>query len=106
MIRSFTRLGPFTKIGKKVTVKCSAITGPFTDIGDGAFIGPQAIFFSDLSTGRSNTIVGAGAFIGGGARVMPGLNIGNRALIGAASFVNRDVLADKRVAGSPAKEVK
>jgi serine acetyltransferase len=37
---------------------------------------------------------------------MPGLHIADRALIGAASFVNKDVPDGVMVAGSPAKEVK
>lgn len=104
-IRSFTRLGPHTKIGKNVTVKCSAITGPYTDIRDRAFIGPQAIFFSRLDNGESRTVVMEDAFVGGGARVMPGLVIGECSIVGAGSFVKGDVKPKTKVVGSPAKEV-
>ena len=47
--------------------------------------------------------IGAHAFIGARAFVMPGVNIGENAIIGACSVVTRDVLANKTVKGNPAK---
>lgn len=42
-------------------------------------------------------------WIGGGALIMPGVNIGDDALIGAGSVVTRDVPAGATVAGNPAR---
>jgi len=45
------------------------------------------------------------AWLGGGAIVLPGVTIGPRAVVGAGSVVTRDVPADERVAGNPARAI-
>ena len=50
-------------------------------------------------------VVGDDAWFGGGAIVLPGVTIGPRAVVGAGSVVTRDVLADERVAGNPARPI-
>ena len=42
-------------------------------------------------------------WIGGGALIMPGVTVGDDALIGAGSVVTRDVPAGATVAGNPAR---
>jgi len=37
--------------------------------------------------------------------VLPGVTIGARAVVGAGSVVTRDVSADERVAGNPARPI-
>jgi maltose O-acetyltransferase len=54
--------------------------------------------------GRPCTI-GADVWIGGGAIILPGISIGDRAVIGAGSIVTRDVAAGTTVAGNPARKV-
>jgi maltose O-acetyltransferase len=49
--------------------------------------------------------VGDDAWLGGGAIVLPGVTIGARAVVGAGSVVTRDVSADERVAGNPARPI-
>lgn len=44
--------------------------------------------------------------IGSHSIVMPGVTIGENAVVGAHSFVNREVLDDTVVAGVPAKAIK
>ena len=46
--------------------------------------------------------VHSGAFIGARAFVLPGITIGERAVVGACSVVTRDVGAGARVRGNPA----
>jgi maltose O-acetyltransferase len=48
---------------------------------------------------------GDDAWLGGGAIVLPGVTIGARAIVGAGSVVTRDVPADGRVAGNPARAI-
>ena len=50
--------------------------------------------------------VGEDAFVGARAFVLPGVNIGARAIVGAMSVVTRDVPPDVVVAGNPARVVK
>jgi len=54
---------------------------------------------------RAPTIIGAGVYIGPGAVIQMGVTIGDRAVIGALSMVNRDVPDDTRVAGTPARVI-
>jgi acetyltransferase-like isoleucine patch superfamily enzyme len=50
--------------------------------------------------------IGEQAFLGIGTVVMPGVNIGSHAIVGALSFVKSDVPSYSVVAGQPAKVVK
>lgn len=43
------------------------------------------------------------AWIGAGATILPGVTIGENAVVGAASVVTKDVPANAVVAGNPAK---
>lgn len=54
-----------------------------------------------LQTGKIS--IGRSAFIGARAFIMPGLSIGDNAVVGACSVVTKDVLANTRVVGNPAK---
>jgi len=47
--------------------------------------------------------IGADAFIGARAFLMPGINVGPHAVIGACAVVTKDVLESQRVAGNPAR---
>ncbi|WP_158747349.1 sugar O-acetyltransferase [Acidisphaera sp. L21] len=83
-------------------------------IGEGTQIGPGVqIYAADhprdpalrrqgLELGRPVRI-GAFVWIGGGAIILPGVTIGDDAIIGAGSVVTRDVPPGGRVAGNPAR---
>ncbi|NKF08785.1 type B chloramphenicol O-acetyltransferase [Clostridium gasigenes] len=55
---------------------------------------------------KGNTIIGNDVWIGMEAMIMPGVNIGDGAIIGARSVVTKDVEPYSIVCGNPAKEVK
>ena len=61
-----------------------------------------AVRRSGLEGGRPNRI-GHNVWIGGGAIVLPGLTVGDDAVIGAGSVVTRDVAAGAVVVGNPAR---
>ncbi|MFA3790552.1 sugar O-acetyltransferase [Aliiglaciecola sp. SL4] len=46
--------------------------------------------------------IGDGVWIGMGAKILPGVNIGNNAIIGAGAVVTKDVTENTTVAGVPA----
>ena len=50
------------------------------------------------------TVIGSGVYIGPQSVIQMGVVIGDRSVIGACSFVNRDVPVEARVWGSPAKQ--
>ena len=81
-----------------------------TLIEDDAFIGPNATFTDDpLPRSKQHlashprTIVRAGAPIGANATTLPGLTIGQRAMVGAGAVVTRSVLPNAIVRGNPAR---
>lgn len=49
--------------------------------------------------------IGRNAWIGGHAIVLPGITVGEHAVVGAGSVVTRDVPARGRVAGNPARPI-
>jgi putative colanic acid biosynthesis acetyltransferase WcaF len=50
--------------------------------------------------------IGEDAFVGARAFVLPGVTIGARSVIGAGSVVTKDVPADSKVAGNPARPLR
>ena len=51
------------------------------------------------------TIIKKGASVGANATILPGITIGQNALIGAGSVVIRDVAPNLIMAGNPAKNI-
>jgi putative colanic acid biosynthesis acetyltransferase WcaF len=49
--------------------------------------------------------IGANAFIGARAMILPGIIIGDQAIVGAMSVVSKDVPDHQIVAGNPAKKI-
>lgn len=62
-----------------------------------------ATSFGESEIERKPTRIGSGVFIGPNAVIQMGVSIGNKAVIGAMSFVNRDVAPGERVCGVPAR---
>ncbi len=61
----------------------------------------------DVRTGESRPItIGARSFVGGGAIVLPGVTIGNEAIVAAGSVVMDDVPDRTVVAGNPARVIR
>ncbi|SKC08295.1 chloramphenicol O-acetyltransferase type B [Sphingobacterium nematocida] len=56
--------------------------------------------------GAGDTIVGNDVWIGGEAMIMPGVRIGDGAVIGSRALVTKDVAPYTIVGGNPAKEIK
>lgn len=102
-------------IGKNVVVMpgCLMMSAGGITIEDGAMIAANVQLISnnhDLYERQVITCkpvhIGKNAWIGAGATILPGVTIGNNAVVGAASVVTKDVQADTIVAGNPAKFIK
>ncbi|SDJ69540.1 acyltransferase [Pseudomonas indica] len=100
-------------VGDRVTVKCGVQLWDGLRVADDVFIGPNATFTNDRFP-RSRqwperfpeTRIERGASIGAGAVILPGLTIGERAMVGAGAVVTRDVPARALVFGNPARIVR
>jgi maltose O-acetyltransferase len=97
-------------------VNCVFLDCAPIEIGDHVLLGPGVHLYTathplDAAERRSGLelakpiSVGDDAWLGGGAIVLPGVMIGARAVVGAGSVVTRDVSADERVAGNPARPI-
>lgn len=60
----------------------------------------------DGFAGAGNTVVGNDVWIGSEAMIMPGLTIGDGAVIGSRALVTKDVAPYTIVGGNPAKSIK
>jgi len=79
-------------------------TYPFANFGGGWEEGFDIATYQEAS--RGDTVVGNDVWIGTGARIMPGVTIGNGAIIGAHSIVASDVEPYAVVVGNPASQIK
>ncbi len=85
-------------------------------IGTGTQVGPNVQFYaadhprdpairkSGLENGKP-IMVGKNVWIGGGAILLPGITIGDDAVVGAGSVVTRDIAPGVTVAGNPARQI-
>jgi UDP-2-acetamido-3-amino-2,3-dideoxy-glucuronate N-acetyltransferase len=107
-------------IGNLVKIQNGAFVFHGATLEDGVFIGPHACLTNDrlpraitpdgkLKTDADwevgHTLIQYGASIGAGAIVLPGLNVGRWAMIGAGAVVTKDVAAHALVVGNPARLV-
>jgi len=77
-------------------------------IDEDSYVASGAIILShDFSRNiHANTYIGKRCFIGSNAIIMPGITIGDEAIIGSGAIVTKDVPANSIVAGNPAKVIK
>jgi UDP-2-acetamido-3-amino-2,3-dideoxy-glucuronate N-acetyltransferase len=97
-------------VGHRVTVKCGVQLWDGLRLADDVFVGPNVTFTNDpFPRSRKKpaqfavTTVGTGASIGANATILPGIHIGQGAMIGAGSVVTRNVPEHAIVVGNPAR---
>ncbi len=119
-----TKVGTFVEIqkGARIGSRCKISSHSFVcegvTIEDEVFIGHGVTFINDRFPRATTTdgipqteadwkcvptTVKRGASIGSGATILCGVEIGERATVGAGSVVTRDVPAGAVVAGNPAR---
>ena len=100
-------------IGNRVTIKPGVQIWDGITIEDDVFIGPNVTFTNDLMPRSKQypatflrTMVKKRASIGANATILPGISIGENAMIGAGSVVLKDVPPNTVWAGNPARQIK
>lgn len=96
-------------IGDRVTIKCGVQLWDGLRIEDDVFIGPNATFTNDrfphskvYPAQFASTIVRKSASVGANATILPGLEIGSGAMVGAGSVITRSVPPNAIAVGNPA----
>ena len=99
-------------IGDRVRVHCNVYVAQFSILEDDVFVGPGAVFANDLVPGNEvsarhlrGPVVRAGAQVGAGVVLLPGVEIGAGALVGAGGVVTGNVPAGMVVVGNPARVI-
>lgn len=97
-------------IGDRVTVKCGVQVWDGVTLENDVFVGPNATFTNDkFPRSRyhdkeiARTRVRKGASIGANATLLPGITIGEHAVVGAGAVVTRSVPSFAIVTGNPAR---
>ena len=113
----YTECGKNIFIGKNVFINCCC---HFQDhggiyIGDGALIGSHVVM-ATINHGKAPATrpnnypasihIGKKVWIGSHATILPGVHIGDNAIVAAGAVVSKDVPADTIVGGVPAKILK
>ena len=123
-VRERARIGSGTVVGRGSQVdndvvvgeRCRIQTGcyltAYSVIEDDVFLGPGVFTYNDNTMARhdaDHAIIGPtirrAARIGGGARILPGVEVGEEAFVATGAVVTRDVPARALVMGVPARKV-
>lgn len=97
-----------SKIGKNVSLQSGVYIPTNTIIEDKVFLGPRVVLTNDKYPVRikqelKGAIIKKSASIGANATILPGITIGEGALIGANSVITKDVPDWHLAYGNPAK---
>lgn len=96
-------------LGDNVTVKSGVFIWDGITIQDNVFIGPNVTFTNDKHPRSKQypeeflrTVIEEGASIGANATILPGIKIGQYAMVGAGAVVTKDIPEKAIVVGNPA----
>jgi UDP-2-acetamido-3-amino-2,3-dideoxy-glucuronate N-acetyltransferase len=97
-------------VGDRVTVKCGVQLWDGLVLEDDVFVGPNATFTNDPFPRSKHhpqeyprTVVKRGASIGANATILPGLTIGEHAMIGAGAVLTHNAPPHAILTGNPAR---
>jgi perosamine synthetase len=107
------------RIGENVKIQNNVSVYHGVMIQDGVFVGPHVCFTNDKNPRAINKngsiksnddweiseiLIKKGASIGANATILPGITVGEFAIVGAGSVVTKDVPSHTIVIGNPARE--
>jgi acetyltransferase-like isoleucine patch superfamily enzyme len=103
-----------TSVGSRTKIQANAYVTAYSTLEDDVFIAPCVATTNDNFMGRTERrhelrkgpTIRRGARIGGAAVLLPGIEIGEEAFVGAGAIVIRDVPPRAVVVGSPARQIR
>jgi acetyltransferase-like isoleucine patch superfamily enzyme len=98
-------------IGARTRIQANAYVTAYSTLEEDVFIAPGVVTTNDNYMGRTEKrldemrgpTIRRGARIGGGAVLLPGIEIGEEAFVGAGAVVVRNVAPRTVVVGNPAR---
>ena len=107
----------FVSVGKNVYINhaCSMLALGTIIIEDDVLIGPKANLITEGHPVNPDNrralevkpvVIKKNAWLGAGVTILPGVTVGENAIVAAGAVVNKDVPANTVVAGIPAKAIK
>jgi acetyltransferase-like isoleucine patch superfamily enzyme len=103
-----------TSVGALTKIQAHAYITAYSLLEDNVFIAPCVITTNDNFMGRTEKrhelvkgpTIRRGARVGGGCVLLPGIEIGEEAFIGAGAVVIRDVPPRALMVGNPARQIR
>jgi acetyltransferase-like isoleucine patch superfamily enzyme len=108
-VESFVYIEEGVTVGDDCKIKPHVYIPTGVVIEDGVFLGPNVTFTNDKYPRAKGdwkllkTIVREGASVGAHSVILPGVEIGKKAVVGAGSVVTTDVPDGTTVCGNPAR---
>lgn len=110
----YTAFGKTTRVGKEVFINfgCTFLDQGGITIEDGVFIGPEAKILTEGHPEQPKirhtlqtqpVVIRRKAWIGAGAIILPGVTVGENAIVAAGAVVTKNVPDNAIIAGVPAK---
>jgi acetyltransferase-like isoleucine patch superfamily enzyme len=103
-----------TTIGARTKIQANAYVTAYSTLEEDVFVAPCVVTTNDNFMGRTEKrhalrrgpTVRRGARVGGGAVLLPGIEVGEEAFVGAGAVVISDVPARAVVVGNPARQIR
>ena len=103
-----------TQVGARTKIQADAYVTAYSLLEEDVFIAPCVVTANDNFMGRTERrhalrrgpTVRRGARIGAAAVLLPGIEVGEEAFVGAGAVVIRDVAARTVVVGNPARQIR
>jgi acetyltransferase-like isoleucine patch superfamily enzyme len=103
-----------TTIGARTKIQADAYVTAYSTLEEDVFIAPCVVTTNDNFMGRTEKrhalrrgpTIRRGARVGGGAVLLPGIEVGEEGFVGAGAVVIRDVPPRTVVVGNPARAIR